>query len=328
MEVSILEDPMPWPDHRAPATLWHAARVAWWARRRRVQVVHCNEHDLYPFGQLVRRILRVPVVCHVRYLLHREYAQWAFRGRRAPDALLWTSCQQQQDSADAIAGLMPEEQQHMVRLGVDLDSIDSYAEAGQQLRRSWGIDDDEILVGIPSPLRPRKRVHEFIELFRRIAPRHPQTVGVVAGGLVPGDERYRDDIARQIDESGLGRRLRWVGHLDPVEPFHHACDISVSTSEYETFGNSVCEAMACGKPVAAYRGGSVAEVLGDAGLVVETGDIDGLTAAVDRLVNNSPLRAELGQCARHRVEKEFHPAKSLKQLSGIYASLLAGASRG
>jgi glycosyltransferase involved in cell wall biosynthesis len=96
----------------------------------------------------------------------------------------------------------------------------------------------------------------------------------------------------------------------------------VSTSEYETFGNSVCEAMACARPVAAYRGGSVAEVLGDTGLVVETGDLDGLTAAVERLVAAPYLRQSLGQAARQRVAEHFNPRKSFEQLLGIYASLL------
>ena len=127
------------------------------------------------------------------------------------------------------------------------------------------------MVGTASPLRPRKRVHEFIEIARRLAPRHPKAVFLIAGGSVAGDEAYREQIEQAVRESQLGRRLRWLGFLEPVEPFFHGSDIQVSTSEYETFGNSVCEAMACARPVAAYRGGSVAEVLGDAGLVDRNG---------------------------------------------------------
>src|SRR4051794_37593771 len=44
-------DPMPWPDGRRPHHgLWHAWRVARWARRQGVDVIHCNEHDVYPFA--------------------------------------------------------------------------------------------------------------------------------------------------------------------------------------------------------------------------------------------------------------------------------------
>jgi glycosyltransferase involved in cell wall biosynthesis len=82
--------------------------------------------------------------------------------------------------------------------------------------------------------------------------------------------------------------------------------------------------MACGKPVAAYRGGSVAEVVGDAGLIVETADLDGLTVAVERLILDRDLRITLGRKARERVAREFDPAKSFKQLQAIYESLLNG----
>ncbi len=74
-----------------------------------------------------------------------------------------------------------------------------------------------------------------------------------------------------------------------------AMDLFISTSELETFGNSVCEAMACKVPVVAYRGGSVAEVVAETGLIVENGDLAGLIAAATTLLTDEPLRIELGK---------------------------------
>lgn len=319
--VASLVDPIPAFDKYRPwSALWHAWRVARFARG--ASLIHCNEHDVYPFLISLRKFLNVPVVCHVRYRIGREWAEWAFRGDRCPDALLWTSQQQKDDSADAVAGIVPESRQHIVRLGFDVGSYGIDKGQRAATRKALEIADDEILVGTASPLRPRKRVHEFIEIARRLAPQYPKTVFLIAGGQIAGDEAYRERIQREVAESGLGRRLRWLGFMEPVEPLYHASDVQVSTSEYETFGNSVCEAMACARPVAAYRGGSVAEVIGDAGLVVETGDLDGLTAAVERLVAAPYLRQSLGQAARQRVAEHFNPRKSFEQLVEIYQSLL------
>jgi glycosyltransferase involved in cell wall biosynthesis len=319
--IPMLVDSMPLADRYRPwRSAWHAWRVARFARG--TNLVHCNEHDVYPFLIPLRKFLSVPTVCHVRYRIGREWAEWAFRGNRCPDALLWTSQQQKDDSADAVAGIVPESRQHIVRLGFDVTSygIDNGQRAAT--RKALGFADDEIVVATASPLRPRKRVHEFIEIARRLVPQHPKTVFLIAGGEIVGDEAYRERIEREVAESGLDRRLRWLGFMEPVEPIYHASDVQVSTSEYETFGNSVCEAMACARPVAAYRGGSVAEVLGDTGLVVETGDLDGLTAAVERLVAAPYLRHSLGQAARQRVAEHFNPRMSFEQLLGIYSSLL------
>jgi glycosyltransferase involved in cell wall biosynthesis len=320
--IPTLVDPIPGPSGRLPVkAMWHAWRVARFAGRD-IDLIHCNEHNVYPFLFLLRKFIDAPVVCHVRYKLERAWAQWAFRGSRCPDALLWTSQQQKDDSADAVAGIVPESRQHVVRLGFDVNSYG--VDCGQRAatRQALGIADDEIVVGTASPLRPRKRVHEFIEIARRLAPLHPQAVFLIAGGPIAGDEAYRERIEREVAGAGLGRRLRWLGFLEPVEPFYHASDVQVSTSEYETFGNSVCEAMACARPVAAYRGGSVAEVLGEAGMVVDTGNLDGLTAAVERLIADEELRRSLGRSARQRVAEQFSPRKSFVQLVGIYQTLL------
>lgn len=315
-------DPMPRPNRGWPfRSLWHAWAVARWARRLGVDVIHCNEHDVYLFGLLVRRFLRRPLVCHVRFRIARQVCEWFFRGDRCPDALLWTSHQQQQDCAAAIEGIVPADRQHVVRLGLDLNTFGSDPNTRGTTRRAWGFGPNEVVVGTASALRPIKRIHEFVELVARLARDDERVVGVLAGDAMPGDEPYRDQLLRQIEQTGLGRRFRWVGNLDDVEPFHHAVDLFVSTSEYETFGNSVCEAMACGKPVAAYAGGSVPEVIGDAGRVVPVGDLDGLTAAVRGLIDSPTLRTELGTRGRGRVAEAFNPAHSLAQVRALYDAL-------
>src|SRR5262249_34271699 len=154
-----------------------------------------------------------------------------------PDALLWTSRQQRDDCAEAVSGIVPEDCQRVVPLGLDLNTFGTMATSREETRQRWGVLPGEVVVGTASALRPIKRIHEFIELVTRLAQQDQRVLGVVAGDAMPGDEAYRQQLLRQIRESGLGRRLKWLGNLEPVEPFHHAIDIFVSTSEYETFGN-------------------------------------------------------------------------------------------
>lgn len=321
-------NPMPWPDLKHSFKfLYHLVSALKFVRMSGSDIIHCNEHNVYPFASALNRIARKPIVCHVRYKLDRGFAEWAFGGKKCPDALLWTSYQQKQDSASAVEGVIPEERQHVVRLGIDIDRFANDSHCGRELRSKWGIRDDQIVIGLPSPFRPRKRIHEFIQVMQRLVPTHSNVVGVIAGGEVPGDETYLSEMKQLIAGFQPGEQIRWVGHLDDVAPFHHACDISVSTSEYETFGNSVCEAMACGKPVAGYRGGSIGEVLGETGFVVETGDLDGLTQAIDQLILKPELRSQMGQRAKERVATEFNPRKSFEQLVQIYEQLLSSRAK-
>jgi glycosyltransferase involved in cell wall biosynthesis len=315
-------DPMPWPSRQWPVpSLWHAWRVARWARRNRIDVLHCNEHDVYPFAVLLRRLLRLPLVCHVRYRIERPFCEWAFGARRRPDALLWTSRRQQDDCSAAVEGLVPADDQHIVSLGIDLAAFGKLVSTREDTRRAWGIHPDEIVIGTASALRPRKRIEDFIDLVVHLAHEDERVVGVLAGDAVPSDEGYRDQLLRQVRDAGLGRRFRWLGNLEPIEPFYHGIDLFVSASEYETFGNSVCEAMACARPVVGYAGGSVQEVVGAAGLIVETGDLPALTDAVRRCVRSPMTRVSLGQHGRARVAERFNPVHSLRMVRQLHETL-------
>ena len=63
-EVPFTHNPLPWPSRRWPVpSLWHAWRLARWAKRHAIQVLHCNEHNIYPFATLLRRLTGLPLVC-------------------------------------------------------------------------------------------------------------------------------------------------------------------------------------------------------------------------------------------------------------------------
>jgi len=318
-------DRMPWPDWKWPIpSLMHAIKVAFWARQWKIDIIHCNEHNVYSFGVLLRSLLRKPLVCHVRFSVSPEFCQWAFKGQnRKPDMLLWTSEQQKSDCKQAISGLVPEEQQQIVPLGLNLDTFGKAVQSRSESRQKWGVCEDDIVIGTASALRPIKHIEDFVKIVIEIAKKDPRVIGVIAGDVILGAEDYKNKILNQIQNSGLGNRLRWLGNLEPIEPFMHAIDIFISTSEYETFGMSVCEAMACRRPVAAYRGGSVHEVVGEAGIIVETGDLSSLIRGIQKLIYNPKLREDLGTHARERVRENFNPAKSFQQLKQIYESLLS-----
>ena len=319
--------PMAAPARTRPQAVVAALRLALWAWRHDVSLVHCNEHDIYPFGRLVARVLRLPVVCHVRFRIERGFAAWAFGGARCPDALMWTSRSQRDDCRAATDGVVPLRRQHLVHLALDPAPFAPDDDARTRLRRQWGACGNEVVIGSAAHFEPRKRIEDFIELVFRLRRRGLPVRGVYAGGAVPSFPEYAETIRGRHAAADLGDRLLALGMVKPIEPFYQAIDIFVSTSAMETFGNSVCEAMASRRAVAAYEGGSVAEVIGDAGEVVATGDLDGLENAVERLVVDPALRRSQAALGRRRVESEWSVQRCAVRLHAVYRSVLAARGR-
>jgi glycosyltransferase involved in cell wall biosynthesis len=76
------------------------------------------------------------------------------------------------------------------------------------------------------------------------------------------------------------------------------------TSENESFGRVVVEAMACGVPVVAVRSGGVPEIMRDGldGFLVPAGDVAGIAAAALKILRDDDLRSRLSESAVERAQ--------------------------
>ncbi len=86
-----------------------------------------------------------------------------------------------------------------------------------------------------------------------------------------------------------------------------AADVSMVTSEYETFGMIAAESQACGTPVITFATGGLPEVVkhGVGGLVVPTGDVNGLIAGIKALLENTSMRNKMGEDGMTWVHEHF-----------------------
>jgi glycosyltransferase involved in cell wall biosynthesis len=97
-----------------------------------------------------------------------------------------------------------------------------------------------------------------------------------------------------------------------------ASDASLLSSAWENFPHTVVESLAVGTPVIATRTGGVAEVLADGvnGLVVEPGDAEALTSAIERFFADEALATKLRENAASSVA-EYAPDRVYSRLERI-----------
>jgi glycosyltransferase involved in cell wall biosynthesis len=103
-----------------------------------------------------------------------------------------------------------------------------------------------------------------------------------------------DDVFRAVGEGGSGRIVHTSG-LDgaALGALYRHADAFVYPSSYEGFGLPILEAMQYGVPVVASNSSSIPEVAGEAALLVDPEDDDGLTDALRRVLTDRPLREDL-----------------------------------
>ena len=146
---------------------------------------------------------------------------------------------------------------------------------------SWGI------------ISERKNYMRLAAAFKEIIARNPAltTRLVLAGGWGWMTEPIREGLAA-LD---LGDRLVMPGRVpqDDLPALIHGARAVAYVSLYEGFGLPPLEAMASGAAVVASNNSSIPEVVGDAGLLVDPYKVADIAAALERVLTDDALRAEL-----------------------------------
>jgi glycosyltransferase involved in cell wall biosynthesis len=144
-----------------------------------------------------------------------------------------------------------------------------------------------------------------------------EALGVAARTLpelrleIVGDGSGRPAWEAAVADHGVADRVEFAGALggdDLVAAYHRASIIVLpSTTEAESFGMCLIEAMACGRPVIGSRVGGIPFVIdqGSDGVLVPPGDVGALATALVELGRDPERRRLMGRQGRHKVESRF-----------------------
>jgi glycosyltransferase involved in cell wall biosynthesis len=243
--------------------------------------------------------------------------------------------------ADAIVAVSPSVRQslvadaaiapgkvHVIPNAVRFPARQSIADSAERMRArsALGLPAGGRWVGFLGGINLGKGIEDVMAAARRAN----QTLGDVRL-LICGRKDLRratpqfDELARCHGIEGIAH---YLGHLDDVIPAIIASDviaIATHSTLREGLAQSAIDAMACGTPIAAYALDGVTDAVGEtdqAALLARADDIEGLCAAIIRLLGSPGFAAGIAWRGLERARKEFDPALMADRYEQLFATLI------
>jgi glycosyltransferase involved in cell wall biosynthesis len=166
---------------------------------------------------------------------------------------------------------------------------------------------------------PLKGLIYLIRAYHMLLAVHPDLELVVVGRLREGQ------TMDELNRLGIRDRVKFISGLsgEDIRDLYAEATIAVSPSVYEGFGFPAGEALSCGVPLVATDGGSLPEVVGDAGIVVPHSNPPALARAIDGLLRDENRRADMSVKARQHILDNFKWERCARDVVQLYRQTIA-----
>lgn len=205
--------------------------------------------------------------------------------------------------------------------GVDTDR---FRPEGPAVRdRPWADAERPIVIGTAGRLDPVKDLALLLRAMRLIQDTdasHGRNVRL----LIAGEGPLRKNLESLAGELGLAGQTWFAGVRKDMPELMRSIDVFVLTSVGEGISNTILEAMASGRPVVATRVGGNPELVADGenGRLCDSGDVEGVAAAIRSYLESPEQRASHGQSGRRRAVECFSLDAMVAGYANLYDELL------
>lgn len=195
------------------------------------------------------------------------------------------------------------------------------------LRKELGIAEDMVVFGILARIEDYKGHLYLVEAARLLKERGVAGFRV----LIAGTGTFEKEVAQAVEKAKVTDVVQMLGFRSDVARLLGALDVQLNAS-YGTEATSLAllEGMSLGLPTVASDYGGNPWVIrdGEEGLLFPSRNAAALADAMERLIQDGALRADMGRRAFARFEHEFTGEVFARNTEKIYLDILKGANHG
>jgi len=296
-------------------------------KKNKISIVHTHSSKAGILGRLAAGIAKVPAIIHTVH-------GWSFHEYQAKILnsfylLLEKICAGFTDkiivvsSFDKNKGLSnsigTKGQYITIRYGINSEDFSKKSEENE-LKKEFGLDKKQSLVGMVACLKPQKSPLDFVNLASGLVKDFPGCKFILVG-----DGVLSKAVRTLIKKLGLEEKIILAGWRRDVVRVLSALDVLVLTSLWEGLPICVLESMAAGTAVVATDTGGIREAVSDGknGYLVKAGDVISMKNRVKELLEDLEKRAEFIRASKKIIDSgEFSLSNMVQNTQDLYSGLL------
>lgn len=303
-------------DPRGIRDLYKAIRVV------QPDILHVHHNLSGSFGRIVGRFLNVPAIVDTEHNDHRGFRLLGnllngstlglsdvivCNSRNTKDSFYWWEDR-----------LVRKDKKTVIHNGVDLDKVINKVSQKDQIKREFGLEPRDYIIGNVGMLIKQKDQKSLVLAMEKILESIPQTKLVIVG-----NGKLKQKLASLAKSLGIEDKIVFTGLLEREKVYRllHSFDIFAMVSLWEGFCNAVVEAMAAGLPVIATDVEPLPEVVGNAGAYIPPNDPQKLAEVIIDLYNNPEKAKEMAKKGQQRAQNKFSLEKTIESYEKLYLDL-------
>jgi len=307
-------------------SLYCAIVLASWVFRYRLNVLFANGPRTFVCATLAGWLTHRPVIWHLHNVLPKgvELSLLAIVSRWAQTIIVCS-----QAAAQPLLERKPSLQAKIRLIYNPVPRLKlSTADVVDSLRRSFGVQREQVCIGIFGRITPFKGQWQFLRAARLVLQRaHGARFFVIGSGAADKtDQKYYSQLRLAVDQAEMANSVFFIEHQREVERYLSMMHIVVVASQGpEALPQTIIEAMSLGKAVIAPASGGIIEILedGKTGLFAEVNEPNKLAATMLKLIHDPDTRESLGQAAQERISLHDSRQKFAEAIQFTLKSCLA-----
>ena len=305
-------------------------------------IVHTHAAKPGALGRLAADAMKVPIIVHTYHghVFHSYFGKFKtqiyltaerFLAKKSK-ALIAISPTQKAELVNEFK-IAPEKKFHIIPLGLNLDKFqEDYDGKRKKFRNEFGLNDNDIAIGIIGRLVPVKNHYLFLEAIAYVL----KNSSKIVRAFIVGDGEMRNSLEQKATSLNISYAssknkekvytspLVFTSWRSDVDVINAGLDIVTLTSFNEGTSVSLIEAQAAQKPIVSTRVGGIQDVV-EEGITALLSDIKDKTTFFEnlcRLVEDDALRKSLSRNGKLRVMQRYSYRRLIKDMSALYRELL------